>query len=221
MTKKIEIIIVSYNQPEMTKRCVRSVKDYTKLPHTLTVYNNLKENKNLGQLWNELIAKSKADYICLLNDDALVEPEWLEKLMEIFAKEDNVGAVGPTTSSSVNQQSKEFPTAGYEIVDFTEKYPGWCLSGFCLIFPKAVWADAGGFPEDFGFYGQEVALLDKISHKGYRQIWRKDVLVWHYGSASVRKAQQEGKMNEDYEREIARKKFYELRKELADENKHL
>jgi GT2 family glycosyltransferase len=209
--KIVDIIIVRYNNPEFEERCIECVRQSTYYPHFLTIHDNYPENKNIGKLWNELINKSRGSYICLLNTDAFVTPFWLSKLMEVFKREVKVGAVSPSTNRSKNRQSalQRIPL-DYEIEDF-EGYES--LSGFCLLFPKTIWRAVGGFPENFGFYGQEVVFMDKILDRKHRLIWRKDVFVFHWGSATVQKEEEEGNFNELEERRKARKLFETERNE--------
>lgn len=209
----IDIIIIKYNTPELEKKCINSILETTGIPYHLTVYDNYFSKHNLGKLWNRLIDRSESDYILLLNSDTTVNKDWV-KLLEVFGNYNlgKVGCVGPSTDNSHNQQSKEYPKEIF--VDFGEKYPGWVLSGFCLVFPKRVWKDVGGFPEDFGFYGQEVAFIDKLTKKGYKQIWRTDVFVHHEGGASIEKAQSSGEINELEERKKGREKYKKFREKL-------
>lgn len=185
-----EVIIVKFNLPEYEKQCVGSVVFNTS-NYNLTVYNNYPQNENLGKLWNRLIKRSNSKYICLLNSDAIVFPNWLEKLLFTFSLDSKIGIVGPTTNSSRNHQS--LYRHKHIFVDYGQSYPKYCLSGFCLVFPKKIWKKVGGFPEDFGFYGQDVIFIDKIMKAGYKQIWRTDVFVYHKGSASVRNSEMDEK----------------------------
>ncbi len=200
------IIVIKYDNYEVEKNCIKSVIDNTSIFYHLTIFENYPFKFNLGKLWNRLIRHSVSDYICLLNSDTIVEKFWLSRLLDAFKRIKNVGCVGPSTDNSHNPQSGERPKEAF--VDFS-KYEGMCLSGFCLVFPKSVWEEVGGFPEDFGFYGQEVAFIDKIVKRGYKQIWRTDVFVKHLGGATVKKSG----MNELKERRMARKKIAELRNE--------
>ena len=205
-----DIIIIKYNNPLWENLCMDSVKYWTVPEHDITIHDNYPENENIGRLWNRIINISRGKYICLLNSDTLVQKDWLNKLLDVFNVERNVGAVGPSTNNSKNiQSSSSRAFYDYEIEDM-KGYE--TLSGFCLLFPKLVWSHVGGFPENFGFYGQEVAFLDGVRGMGYREVWRKDAFVWHYGSATVKKEQAEGKFDELKERRKAREKVAELRK---------
>lgn len=201
-----DIIVIKFNNHLVEEKCLLSVIKNTSVAYHLTAFDNYPFKFNLGSLWNRLIKNSHSDYICLLNSDTVVEKFWLAKLLDTFNKVEKVGCVGPSTDNSHNQQSGKRPNKTF--VDFSI-YKGMCLSGFCLVFPKGVWKSVGGFPEDFGFYGQEVAFIDKIVKAGYRQIWRTDVFVHHEGGASVKKSG----MDELKERRIARAKIAKLRNE--------
>ena len=196
------IIIVKYAQPEYEKHCIQSVLSTTTIPYDLTVVDNYPRKENLATLWNRLIAQSDAEYVCLLNSDTMVTSGWLEKLVTTLIEHPNAGCVGPSTNHSHNQQSQQPP--GEAIVNFGERFPAWCLSGFCLVFPKKVWEEVGGFPEDCGFYGQEVVFIDMLMEKGYAQLWRTDAFVHHEGSVSVKAAVARGEMDEGEERRKAR-----------------
>jgi GT2 family glycosyltransferase len=197
LKNKTEIIIVKYNLPEYERQCISSVYNNTS-NFNLTVFDNYPKNQNLGKLWNKLINKSECQYICLLNSDTVVFPNWLDMLLETFKIDKKVGIVGPTTNSSKNHQSLYKHKAKF--IDYGASYPNYCLSGFCLLFPKKVWKKVGGFPKDFPFYGQEVLFIDKIVKAGFKQVWRTDVFVYHRGSASVKKAEKEGLFDEKEER---------------------
>lgn len=202
------IIVVKYNLEKIENQCLRAVVDHTE-NYNLIVHDNFPKNENLGLLWNRLIDKSETDYICLLNSDALVAPQWLAKLIECF-NYPKIGVAGPSTNYSHNPQSKVHLKEPF--VDFGKTYPTWCLSGFCIVFPKKIWEEVGGFPEDFGFYGQEVVFIDKIVKLGYKQCWRTDAFVYHYGSASAKKAEKLGLIDRKKEKEISMKRVEESRK---------
>ena len=79
----IEIIVVKYNYPDIEKDCINSVIKHTNINYHLTIYDNYPNNENIGLLWNKLINRSDAEYVCLLNSDTVVTDGWLEKMHEI------------------------------------------------------------------------------------------------------------------------------------------
>ena len=199
-----EIIIVKYNFPEVEIPCITSVLECTANYH-LTIYDNYPENYNLGLIWNGLIKRSDAEFICLLNSDTKVTPGWLAGLKAVYDNEPNVGVVGPVTDNAKNHQ-KQMVAKKYYALDFSQFYYPEVLSGFCLFFPKHAWEIAGGFPEDYGFYGQEVAFIDKLLETNFRQYLAKHVFVHHRGSATVKREESLGHFNELEERKEARRR---------------
>jgi GT2 family glycosyltransferase len=204
---KTTVIIVRYNNKDIEDVCIQSVINNTSNYH-LVVFDNFPENQNLGRLWNKLISKAESENICLLNSDTQVSPQWLDKLNEVFTREPNTGVVGPTTNNSHNHQSSALPTPEYNVIDFsTFKIAGTnlpeVLGGFCIIFPRKVWEEVGGIPEDYSFYGQEVIFIDKMIKAGYKQYWRKDVFVHHEGASTAKKMASLGLFDINKERQIA------------------
>jgi GT2 family glycosyltransferase len=197
----VEIIVIKFNCPEVEVDCINSIIKHTKIAHNLTIYNNYPHNHNIGSLWNELINRSDAKYICLLNSDTIVTERWLERMLLAFELIDDVGVVGPSTDNARNQQNTKVEET---FIDFGETYPEWMLGGFCLVFPKEVFKKVGGFSAKFGFYGQEVEFIKRIEDAGLKQIWRTDSFVHHVGSASAKKADANGIF--DMEKERARSK---------------
>jgi hypothetical protein len=202
---RVEIIILKYKNPAMEDACVSSVLEHTHCPYDLTVYDNAPENMNIGVLWNKLINRSWADYICLLNSDTLVEEGWLTKLMEVFDEHEDAGAVGPVTNSSNNPQERD-KTKEKEVHCLSDEESMGALCGFCLLFKKKAWEDTNGFDEHFGFYGQENAFLCTFKKAGYRQYYRTDVFVYHHGGGSIKLAERRGEIDQKKELELGRKK---------------
>lgn len=211
----VDIILVRYNDQIFYNDCLTAIATHTDdVQYSLKVHGNYPRNYNLGMLWNMLIRESREPYICLLNTDTRVTKGWLDKMMEVFEKEDNVAVVGPSTTHSGNPQEIGISSEEYKLVDYTKEYSGGNLCGFCLLFPKWVWEKVGGFPEDFGFYGQEEAFLYKVTKAGYRQIWRKDAFVWHYGGGSAKLAEERGEIDIEKEKKLGRIKRDQVKEEL-------
>lgn len=191
----VDIIILRFNTPDYDIECVRAIIEKTAYPaYQITLFDNYGPRFPLSKIWNMLIDKSFGEYICLLNNDTFPRPHWLRRMIEVFEKEEGVGAVGPSTNQCHSPQKIEGPFDSYSVVDFEKTYgKTFQLSGFCLVFPKDVWIEVGGFSEEFGFYAQENEFLHRVQMAGYRTLWRKDAYVWHVGEASVRKeAEKEG-----------------------------
>lgn len=121
------IIILTYNQLDYTKKCIESIRQYTKdnIYEVIVVDNNstddtvewlkkqkdikiVQNNKNLGfpKGCNQGILAARKDYdIMLLNNDIVVTYNWLTNLKKSLYGSDDIGAVGPITNKAVYYQS--------------------------------------------------------------------------------------------------------------------
>lgn len=190
--KIVDIIIVKYGLPYYEWQAVKQLMKVTKHPFHLAVYDNYPGDENLSTVWNRLIDKSNADYICLLNNDTVVSEGWLTELMRIFDnKKDYIGAVGPISNRAGGAQGghiKPIPTAGKNGIVETHM-----LSGFCLLFPKEAWQKVGGFDERFKLYGEDNDFCRKLKKMGYHLYINYNVFIYHFGAKSTPKATARGK----------------------------
>ena len=113
------IIVLTYNNLLYNKRCINSVRRYTKKgSYELIVIDNdsrdgtlewlrrqpdiklIANNLNVGypKGCNQGIRAASGDVIVLLNNDAVVTRHWLDNLLTALYSADAVGAVGPETS---------------------------------------------------------------------------------------------------------------------------
>ena len=183
------IIIVKYNIPDYEKDCIKQVLNYTddrKTPYHLTVYDNYEKDENLSVVWNRLIEQSNSDYILLLNNDTIVSKDWLEKLMEA-TKKPKFGAVGPITNCAGGHQGGFTEAQENNIIQCNQ------LSGFAVLFPKAVWKDLNGFDEKYKLYGEDSDFFRRMRKAGYSLFTHYGVFIYHYGQASRKEAEKRGK----------------------------
>lgn len=205
---KVEIIVVKYNQPHFEATTLERVASNTDYPnYSLTAYQN-ERGQGLAKTWNKLIAASDAEYICLLNSDTAVTPGWLTALMNIFTALPNVGAVVPSSNQVFLSQIPvpfAHETADFEMID---KYAmdivnreTACLSlptlsAMCVIFPRKLWEEIGGFDQEFKLYGEDTEFFYRLHEKtGKLLVWYKGVYVHHYKARSMAKAVQDGELD--------------------------
>ena len=180
---KCEIIIIKYGLPEMEQECIDSVIEHTSdVNYVLTVHDNYEADEGLSKVWNELICSSDADYICLLNNDTRVEDKWLSKLLECFDEDEKLGALGPMTNASTGPQGncRKYRTTTKRLMQ--ARYP---LVGFCLVFPRKVWEEIGGFDEGYEIYGEDSDFIMEVKERRYTVKIRTDVFIFHHGKSST------------------------------------
>ena len=124
------IIILTYNHLEKTKKCIESIKTYTKneVYEIIVVDNNSnddtinwlktqsditviynKENRGFPSGCNQGISVANKSYdILLLNNDTIVTTNWLTNLRKCLYSKSNIGAVGPVSNCNDNLQGASF-----------------------------------------------------------------------------------------------------------------
>lgn len=130
---KASIIIVTYNNIEYTKLCLKSIYEKTIYPNfEVIVVDNAstdetpeflrffeEEHENIRVIYNARnegfahannlgIAKAHGDYIVLLNNDTVVTRVWLSRLIS-YLDDQRVGLVGSVTNGVSNEAHVEMP----------------------------------------------------------------------------------------------------------------
>lgn len=125
MEKKCDIVVLSYESPELLKKCIESVLEFTFVPSKLIIVDNASKdpevakylhsvqgndkvtiervlsNTNAGFAggMNKGIKLSTAPYICILNNDCIVTPGWLKEMISVAETREDVGLVNPQSNT--------------------------------------------------------------------------------------------------------------------------
>jgi len=174
---KVSIIMLVMDEMPYIKQCMESLNKYTKNFELIVVANGSKQStlnylkelkwfdlsiitnkKNMGFPYgcNQGIKIAKYDYLCFLNADTLLSPNWLGIMMQTFKDKPDAGLVGPYTSyCGENGQSypglkdKRFDMEQEDVNEVASKlkknYKKCCITGFCYLVKKEVFANVGVF----------------------------------------------------------------------------
>lgn len=218
---KVSVVVLSYNNAEMTIQCLKSVihrslypnvevivvdndsnpKDYA-LVKVFCEENNCvlihnKENLGFAKGNNIGMKKAKGEYIILLNNDTVVTPGWIERMI-FHSKKKHVGLVGPATNNIGNEMriplgydkktldGLEGEAQRYISLHWGEERQIHMLAAFCWLLPRTVYAEFGGLDEAYGralFEDDDYCMHLKRSGKILLGI--DDAFVHHYGSKAV------------------------------------
>lgn len=191
---KIHIVIVTYNAMPWLSKCLESTKPYA----VVVVDNNssdntvnfikenypeitlLPQNENLGfgaanNIGMTYALKQGADYVFLLNQDAYLEKDTIEKLIEVHKKNDNFGILSPIHLNGKGDRLDQnfshyvnYKANSDFYSDFVLKKPltkvyevpfvnaaGWLISRNCL-------ETVGGFDPVFFHYGEDDNYCQRV-----------------------------------------------------------
>ena len=116
--QNIDIVVITWNSYKYLKVCLDSIKKFTKgVNYRLIIVDNGSTDKTVKYLSkldsNKLIVKrnktnlgypkallqgyslSNSEYICLMNDDVIVSPNWLTNLVKVMEENPDIGILGP------------------------------------------------------------------------------------------------------------------------------
>lgn len=212
------IIIPCWNQLRYTEECVRSLLARTRQPYELILIDNgsvdgtarflrglaaehpfirpIRNRRNLGfaRAVNQGMALSRGKYVVWLNNDAVVTPNWLERMIRCAEAGRRTGAVGPYTNDAGFQNVP----APYQTLDelpvFSEAWamlhagksrPIRALDGFCMLLKRHVVQRIGPLDERFGLgYYEDSDYCLRLRQRGYALILAEDVFIHHHGHKS-------------------------------------
>jgi len=213
----ISVVVCTYNRAQTLRRMLDSFfsqQDLTRLDHEVIVVDNnstddtakvawefsdkprffyvLEGSQGLSCARNRGLAESAGDFVSFLDDDVIVDPQWLANLQKCL-DETNADAVGgkvdlkfltPPPSwlgSLFRMHLAELDLASTRLVGLN----GSGYSGCNVTFRKQTLRHAGGFDEKLGRAGAQLAcyedtvVLHRIESAGGKMVYDPAVRVEH------------------------------------------
>lgn len=189
--KQIQIILVNNGSREKPPSLL--------LKHPFLTWIHNRWNRGFASAINQGLAIAQGEYLVCLNNDTRPGPCWLEQLIRVLQEYPRCGMVGPVSNRVIPEQKIQVPQlkTRAEIDQFTKQYnqtnsSKWKkskrLSGFCLVFPRAIYEKIGGMDERYGLGTYEDDDYSyRLRKAGYHCVIAGDTYVHHYGSRSFQK----------------------------------
>lgn len=186
-TSNFELIIVDNASKDETKEYLKSINcpEYT-------IITNL-ENLGVSYGWNQGIKIAKYDYICLLNSDTLLTPDWLKKLMRGFKYSADIGMVGPSSNGGPTVWGPQVVgnVDVEKINEYAQNLPDVFIEapvvGFCFIIAKKVFDKIGVFDYkryDLACY-EDIDFIWRAVKSRFKTLWCKGSYVHHFGNRTM------------------------------------
>ncbi|MEK7078924.1 MAG: glycosyltransferase family 2 protein [Patescibacteria group bacterium] len=165
----------------------------------------LKNNLGFSGGNNSGIKTAKGKYILLLNNDCVVDKNWLKELVAVAEKDKSIFAVNSkiylgNTNKIQNAGIRIFPN-GYaqdigaipnnKIQDYEEdsgqydiekEIPAAC--GAAVLYRKSILDKIGFLDESFFLYYEDVEISERAKKHGYKIIYAPNAVVHHLHAAS-------------------------------------
>lgn len=245
MFPKVSIIILNWNGREDTIECLESLKGINYPNYEVILVDNgstdkspkifkeqytnilLIENKtNLGFAEGNNVGIKKAicrnaDYILLLNNDTIVDPYFLNELIEVAESDFEVGIVGPTVynygQNNIIQslggkilwnKGKTVHIAGNKVEknDLNGISEVDYICGCAILAKSEVFEKIGYLNKHFFAYWEETDWCVRAKKASYQILHVPTSKIWHKGGATS------GKISGFFEYHMTRNMFWFMRK---------
>jgi GT2 family glycosyltransferase len=218
---EVSIIILSYLRPDLVENLIRSIWLHTQgfLYEIIVVDNGspvgehdlgrvfrertkvvtLLYNQYLGDAYNIGVEQASGSYLVLMNNDIVVEPNWLAPLVSPLAIDPSVGAVGPRflyPTGQLQEAGALIDAQGYSVQlgkrgvatapQFNQKREVDYCTGATIALRRSDFIDVLGYDRRWspGYY-EDVDLCFKLRERGKRTIYVPTSTVFHIESATM------------------------------------
>jgi GT2 family glycosyltransferase len=224
----VDVVVVSYNSRAHLRACVESVASVDNV--NVTVVDNdstdgcietlaglpvevvrMGENGGFARGSNAGWRRGSAPQVLLLNPDATIAADSLERLVAVLESDRQVAAVAPrivhddgTLAYSLRRFPRVVPTYAQalflhrlfpraawadDLVRDPEAYrrpgsPEW-VSGACVLLRRAALEKIGGLDEGFFLYAEDIDLCRRLRTAGWDVRYEPAAVCVHVGGASA------------------------------------
>lgn len=222
MLPKVSIIVLYFNEPKLTIDCLASLQAINYPRYEIIVVDNgsaldiaksvkkqfprvtvLRNEKNEGYAEGNNIGYKKAtgEYILLLNNDAIVEKNFLNPLVNALEKDKHIAGVQPKIlqyphKEMIDSVGSYFMYSGFlyhfgHNKEDQEKYNHaseiFSMKGACMLLRKSVVDKIGLFDKDYFAYFEETDLCQRIWLSGWTIQYIPISKIYHIGGQTSKK----------------------------------
>ena len=220
MAARVSVIIVNWHAEDMIGETLAALDRQTRAPDRVVVVDNgsgkplpvaryahgpvrvLTMPRNVGFAAANNVAaceETDAEWLALLNPDALPEPGWLAALMAAAAGHPECQFFGSTQLTGqggavIDGLGDVYHVCGAAWRDGhgkrNERLPTTCREIFApcaaaALYRRDAYLDVGGFDEDFFCYFEDVDLGFRLRLRGYRAMHVPGAVVHHLGGGTT------------------------------------
>jgi len=220
----VSVVVLNYNGRAFLDACLSSVFQisYPRSSYEVIlvdnastdgsveyVHNNfpliriLALNKNYGftEGNNKGAELARGDLIVFLNNDTVVDKNWLNELAKVALSDSKIGICGSKIMSMKDRNVTQYngrhlhvlggviPSAFYTYKNELGKefHAVGSVQGSSFLVRKDVFKSLGGFDGDYFLYSDEVDICHRAWISGYYVAYAPDSIVYHYGGGTARR----------------------------------
>jgi GT2 family glycosyltransferase len=203
--KTVSVVVITHNRPKSVKDTLASLITQKVPPYEIILIDNgltpplkvdlpfpnlnlirLDSQEGLSYARNLAITVAKGDYIAFVDDDAIVDQNWLLELQKNFEFDLLGGSIKPLYESKPPAWWSEKDFGGCAgIGNIQSSDPADCIWGTNIIISKAIFKAVGVFNENIGrqkgklLSGEETELISRALKKRFKVTFVPDAIVYH------------------------------------------
>jgi GT2 family glycosyltransferase/ubiquinone/menaquinone biosynthesis C-methylase UbiE/glycosyltransferase involved in cell wall biosynthesis len=231
---RASIVVVTYNNLMLSRLCLESVvrntaypnyelvvidnhssdgtQDYLRMLTTQYANVHIKLNDdNLGfaRANNQGLEQTTGEFLILLNNDTIVPPGWLSRLLR-HLQDETIGLIGPVTNFVGNEAKVDVDYVNWQEMEGFARTLNWryddeladipMLAMYCVGMRRSVFEAIGPLDEQFGVgMFEDDDYTQRARLKGFRVVCAPDVFVHHFGQAAFGQLIRDGRYNQLFE----------------------
>lgn len=223
---KISIMVINWNNYSDTKECLTSLGKITYRNHKVIILDNnssdgsgerikkdfpqhtyIQNKENLGFAEGNNVGirhaiEEKADYVWILNNDIIVDPDSLTELVKAAGTYERAGILGPKIY--YYPETGKIFSAGARIIPWSGKSVSFgqdemdkgqydkirevgYISGCGLFISVKMLNEVGLLDNRYFMYYEETDLAIRAKRKGWKIMYIPDSVIWHKHASTVKK----------------------------------
>ena len=249
---KVSIVLVNYNSSDHTLECINSLMNIDYKNFEIIIVDNasgMLERKKLDQISLENVkiinsdvnlgfsggnnlciseVMSNSEFILLLNNDTVVEQNFLTELVMAAKSNKNIGIVCPQIFNYYNRSEVSYAGGDINylkgsvyIVGINDKRKDLYevprkisfATGCCMLINSKVFKDVGLLPEEYFLYFEDTDFSVRVIRKGYSIWYQPTAKIYHKESVSTKR------YSDNYQYYFVRNRFYFIKKNYLIVNK--
>lgn len=205
---QLSILLLDWNTEKLTHNCIESIRQHYPRAQIILGFTGAPYKEPLADvtldlelnLWysggmNRLAVEADREFVCILNNDTIIEAGFFERMVGELRQHPDVGVVGPYVSYGRPPQGNCPKEA---MADAPERVDLQSVAGICLLMRRQLFEEIGGFDPRFRSSDDD-DLCIRLINRGYKC---RVVNAWleHIGHASYKK-------NDEVVEEVIQKDF--------------
>lgn len=193
-----EIIVIDNNSQDDSAGMMKEV-----FPNIKFIQN--RENVGYSVANNQAVKEARGEYVCILNPDTAVPHNVFRDCLNFASQTPKLGALGVKmmdgTGNFLPESKRNVPTpmaSTLKLLGLAKRKNSYyandvamdqigevaILPGAFMFLKRSIYAEVGGFDEDYFMYGEDIDISYKILKAGYKNYYLGSSVILHYKGES-------------------------------------